>query len=192
MAADIALPSLSDAADVGEAELQDPLPWDRVPPSDFTREDHVSAFLNELRARSAARVAGDKDFAYLREDIAQFKKSLATKTVDLNEADRRRETEEAKARAEVRKQERAARKESQPTTYEITLENADAQVCPRRQRRQVCRRPNCRSPSLTILRRPGPAFRSVIQSFASLSASWLITWRCCTAPPHWPWQRIDG
>jgi GTPase involved in cell partitioning and DNA repair len=69
-------------------------------------------------------VAEDKDFAYVREEIAQFKKSLATKTVSLNEADRRHEKEEAKAREEFRSQERATRKESQPTTYEITLKNA--------------------------------------------------------------------
>ncbi|MHB8520019.1 MAG: carboxy terminal-processing peptidase [Limisphaerales bacterium] len=124
VAADIALPSLSDAADVGEAELKDPLPWDRVLPSDFAREDRVSPFLHELRDRSATRVAGDKDFGYLHEDIAQLKKSLATKTVVLNEADRRQEQEEAKAREELRKRERAARKESQPRTYEITLKNA--------------------------------------------------------------------
>jgi carboxyl-terminal processing protease len=125
VAADIALPSLSDAADVGEAELKDPLPWDRVPPSDFAHEDHVSAFEHELQARSAARVAGDKDFAYLGEDIAQFKKSQATKTVSMNEADRRQEKAEARAREEVRKQERVARKKSQPATYAITLKNAD-------------------------------------------------------------------
>jgi hypothetical protein len=124
VASDIALPSLTDAADVGEAELKDPLPWDLVPLSHFTREDHVSSFVHELRARSAERVAGDKDFAYLGPDIAQFKKSIAAKTVDLNEADRRQEKEEAKAREEVRKQERAARKERPPTTYDITLKNA--------------------------------------------------------------------
>jgi carboxyl-terminal processing protease len=124
VAADIALPSLSDAADVGEAELQDPLPWDRVPPSDFTREDQVSPFRHDLRDRSAARMAADEDFAYLREDIAQLKKRLATKTVALNEANRRQEKAEDRAREEARKRERAARKESPPTTYEITLSNA--------------------------------------------------------------------
>ena len=125
VAADIALPSLSDAAEVGETELKDPLPWDHIPPSDFAREDHVSPFRRELRARSAARVAGDPDFAYMREDIAQLKRRLAAKTVSLNEADRRQEKAEAKAREESRSRERAARKESQPTSYEITLKNAD-------------------------------------------------------------------
>jgi hypothetical protein len=75
-------------------------------------------------------VAGDLDFAYLGEDIAQFKKSLAAKTVNMNEADRRREKVEAKAREEVRKQERAARNERPPTTYEITLKNADTPGLP--------------------------------------------------------------
>ena len=130
VAADIALPSLSDAADVGEADLKDPLPWDRVPPSDFTREDQVSPFRHDLRDRSAARVAGDEDFVYLREDIAQLKNRLATKTVALNEANRRQEKEEARSREEARKRERAARKESQPTTYEITLKNADTPGLP--------------------------------------------------------------
>jgi carboxyl-terminal processing protease len=128
--ADIALPSLSDAADVGEAELKDPLPWDRVPSSKFTREDHVSAFRQELQAQSVARVAGSKDFSYLREDIAQLQKSLFTKTADLNEADRRQEKADAKAREEARKQERAASKEIPTTTYEITLKNADASGLP--------------------------------------------------------------
>jgi len=130
VAADITLPSLSDVADVGEAELQDPLPWDRIPSSDYTREDHVSPFVNELRAQSALRVAKDQDFADLREDIAQFKQNLATKTVSLNEAERRRENEAAKAREASRKKELAARKESQPIIYDVTVKNADTPGLP--------------------------------------------------------------
>jgi carboxyl-terminal processing protease len=130
VAADIALPSLSDTVEVGEAELKDPLPWDRVPPSDFAREDHVSPFRQELRARSAARVASAPDFAYLREDIGQLKERLAAKTISLNEAERRQEQAAAKAREEARKRERAARHESQPTSYEITLKNADVPGLP--------------------------------------------------------------
>ncbi len=130
VAADIALPSLSDAADVGESELADPLPWDRIASSAFDREDHVSRFIDRLRNQSATRLAEDKDFDYVREDIAQMKKSLATKTVSLNEADRRREKEATKAREDSRKQERAARQERVPTIYEITLKNAVAPGLP--------------------------------------------------------------
>ena len=93
-------------------------------PTSLARTTSVT-FRQELQARSAARVAGDQDFAYLREDIAQLKQRLAAKTVSLNEADRRQEKAEAKAREEVRKQERAARKDSQPASYDITLKNAN-------------------------------------------------------------------
>ena len=122
--ADIALPSLSDVADVGESKLQDPLPWDLVPPADFVREDHVTPFLKELRARSAARVAGEKDLTYLHEDIAQFKKNLATKTGSLNEVERRLENQADQNRVELRKKELLALGERQPATYDITLEDA--------------------------------------------------------------------
>jgi len=130
VAADITLPSLSDAIDVGETKLKDPLPWDLVPPSDFIREDRVSPFLHELQTRSAARLAEDKNFDYLREDIAQLKKSLAGKTVSLNEADRRRENEADKAREASRKREQAARKDDRTATYDITVNNADTPGLP--------------------------------------------------------------
>ena len=125
VASDIVLPSLSDNVDVGESKLEDPLPWDRVAPAHFAREDHVTPFRQELQARSIARVAEDPDFAYLREDIVQLKKSLATKTVSLNEADRRHEEDQAKARETAENRERSSRKETPPPTYEITLQNAD-------------------------------------------------------------------
>jgi carboxyl-terminal processing protease len=146
VAADIALPSLSDTADVGESELKDPLPWDQVASSEFTREEHVSPFLRDLQTRSAARVAANKDFAYLREDIAELKKNLATKTVDLNETDRRQEKAKAAAREQFRKQELAARKEIQPATYDITLKNADIPGLP------AAESPN--SPLVTKLSQP--------------------------------------
>jgi carboxyl-terminal processing protease len=122
--ADIVLPSLSDEAEVGEAKLQNPLPWDRVPPSDYIREDHITPVLKELCVRSAARVAHDKDFTLLREDIAQFKKNLANQSVSLNETERIRENKIAQTQENLLKQELLALGESQPKTYDITVENA--------------------------------------------------------------------
>jgi carboxyl-terminal processing protease len=124
VAADIALPSLSGASGVGEAELQDPLPWDRVPTSKFTREDRVGRFVAPLGDLSRARVSSSPEFTYLREDIAKLKQNLATKTVSLNEAERRLENANDKAREAARKKERAARKEIEPISYEITVQNA--------------------------------------------------------------------
>ncbi len=122
--ADIVIPSLTGVSGVGEAEMQNPLPWDHIPPSDFIREDHVSPFVAELRAESAARVTKDQDFAVLRQEIAQLKKNLATKTVSLNEAERRRENAADKARDAARNKELAACKEIQPTLYDITVASA--------------------------------------------------------------------
>jgi len=123
--ADIALPSLSEDSGAGEGELAEPLPWDRVPAAEFVREDHVSPVRDELRARSAARVAGDPDFVSLREEIAEIRKSGAAKTVSLNEADRRKEKAQTQAREEFRRRERAARQESPAITYDLTVKNAE-------------------------------------------------------------------
>ena len=119
------LPSLTDVSDIAESAMKDPLPWDAVPAIRHEELDHVQPYLETLRAKSAARLRTAKDFAWLREDVAQMKKNLETKTVSLNEADRRKENEQAQAKTEARKRERLARHETPPTTYEITVQNAD-------------------------------------------------------------------
>ena len=78
----------------------------------------------ELRKHSAERVAADKEFAYLREDIEQFKKHQADKTVSLNGKQRLKEQEEAEARQKARDKERLARLEPPETVYELTLKQA--------------------------------------------------------------------
>ena len=70
-------------------------------------------------------MAKDKDFDYVREDIERYRKSVADKSVSLNEQKRLAEKAADKARVEARKKELAARHEAQPTAYEITLKLAD-------------------------------------------------------------------
>jgi carboxyl-terminal processing protease len=126
----IVLPSTTDFSSVSESAMKDPLPWDAVPVATFTREDRVAPHVDALRQKSAQRIAAAQDFVYLAEDIARLRKSLATKTVSLNEAERRQELAAAKARQAEREKERAARKTQRPTTYEITLKNAAAPGLP--------------------------------------------------------------
>ena len=126
----IVLPSTTDFSAVSESAMKDPLPWDAVPASTYTREDRISQYVEALRQRSAQRIAASKDFAYLAEDIARLKTSLDKKTVSLNEAQRRKEMAEAKARQAEREKERAARKTQSPKTYEITLKNAGSPGLP--------------------------------------------------------------
>jgi hypothetical protein len=56
---------------------------------------------------------------------------VAEKSVSLNEAERRLELAEGKARQAERKQEEQVRAMSLPTTYEITLKNVSAPGLPR-------------------------------------------------------------
>jgi len=124
VASDIVLPSGTDFADVSESSLDDPLPWDSVAPAAYERLNRVAPHLPVLRDASTKRVKADRGFALLLEDIGRLGKSLKEKSVVLNEAERRKELAENKAR---RKEERAARaKETgKPVAFEITLANVD-------------------------------------------------------------------
>jgi carboxyl-terminal processing protease len=122
--ADIVLPSTSDLGEIGESALKDPLPWDTVASARFAKEDRVQPVLEALRAKSEQRVATAKSFAWVRDEIALRKANLATKSVSLNEAERRTEMEQLEARKKSHGQELAAMAGQTPRTYEISLENA--------------------------------------------------------------------
>ncbi len=123
---DIILPSVAnESKDIGESALDNPLPWDTIPRAQYDHFNLVEPYLPELRRRSADRVAADKDFTYVREDIEQFKKHQADKTISLNEKQRLKEQEEAEARQKARDKERLARPDPQEKVYEITLKQAD-------------------------------------------------------------------
>jgi carboxyl-terminal processing protease len=122
---DIVLPSvLNESKDFGEDSLENALPYDTRESSKFEPVNRVAPYLEELRKRSNDRIASDKDFDYIREDITHYKKTQADKTISLNEQTRLREKEEADARQKTRDQERLARKETTEKVYEITLKNA--------------------------------------------------------------------
>lgn len=122
---DIVLPSIwNESEDVGEAALENPLPWDTIKSSKFDRVNLVEPYLPELRKRSTNRIAKDKDYAYVSEDIDIFKKQQADKSVSLNEKQRVKEKEEADARVKARDKERMARAETQEKVFEISLKQA--------------------------------------------------------------------
>jgi carboxyl-terminal processing protease len=83
----------------------------------------VKPYLETLRQRSAQRVASEPRFVHLREDVARLKQNVEGKTVSLNEAERRKELAQAKARKKEREQETASLLKDEPTTYKITLKN---------------------------------------------------------------------
>ncbi len=122
---DLKLPSVINYAEVGEASMEYPLPWDVVSSATFQRWNSVKPFLADLRKRSDRRLVSDKEYAYIREDIELFKKVLADKSVSMNEETRRKEKKETEERAEFRKKERKSRKKSDQKIFEVTLKNAE-------------------------------------------------------------------
>lgn len=122
---DIVLPSVNNFAEVGEGSLDDPLAWDEIASARFEPVNRIQPFLAELGRRAQARVAADRDFAYVREDVEQYQKHKADQTVSLNEEVRRREKQENEARLEARKQERQSRPQPAETVYEIVLKNVN-------------------------------------------------------------------
>ncbi|MGD0259022.1 MAG: carboxy terminal-processing peptidase [Verrucomicrobiota bacterium] len=122
---DIVLPSVAnESKDIGESALENPLPCETIPSANYDHFNLVEPYLPELRKHSAERVAADKEFAYVREDIEQFKKHQADKTISLNEKQRLKEQDEAEARQKARDKERLARQEPPETVYELTLKQA--------------------------------------------------------------------
>jgi carboxyl-terminal processing protease len=121
---DIVLPSLSSRNDAGESSLDNPLPWDTVPPADYEPLNMVRPYLAELRDESARRVASGQEFAFLRAEIVRLKQRLATKTVSLNEAVRREELADFERRKKAHEKVIEALNDSLPVTYEVTLREA--------------------------------------------------------------------
>ena len=122
---DIVLPSVSNYEEVGEAALEYPLAWDEIPSAAYEKLDLIQPVLPELRKRSTERLAIDKDFAYLQEDIATYRKYLAEKSVSLNEEARLKEMKENEEKVQARKKERKARHEPEEKVYELTLKQVD-------------------------------------------------------------------
>ena len=74
---DIVLPTLTDLPEFGEGALKNALPYDEVPPAKYTKwSDSHSLFIDELKIRSAARVAADPEFHYVMEDMERLRKKL--------------------------------------------------------------------------------------------------------------------
>ena len=122
---DIILPSINNHMEVGEGSLDNPLPWDTIPAATYTKVNRIEPLLPELRKRSETRIALDRDFAIIREDIERYKKLVAEKSVSLNEAQRLKEKQENDDRVKARKKELAARPEPPGRVYDITLKNVD-------------------------------------------------------------------
>jgi len=123
---DIVLPSKWNyAKDIGEEAYDTALPWDIIQSARFEKFDYVQSYLPDLLRQSSQRLGTNQEFAYIREDIEQFRKYQALNTVSLNERQRIKEWEEEDARQRSRDKERLARKAPEPVVYDLTLKQVN-------------------------------------------------------------------
>ncbi|REJ86375.1 MAG: tail-specific protease [Planctomycetota bacterium] len=95
---DIVLPSLLDHGDLGEAFLDNALPFDHIDPAPYSQGRLVNPDLvAQLQQRSEQRVAADEEFQDLQDVISRYLERKNRKTISLNEAQARADRE-----AEVR------------------------------------------------------------------------------------------
>ncbi len=84
--ADIELPSLTTHLDVGEADLDYPVAFDKVDAISFGRFDYVNQLLvDQIKDCSERRVAQSEDFQKVTKNVSLYKQQKAKKYITLNE-----------------------------------------------------------------------------------------------------------
>ena len=82
--ADVTLPSVANHGDLGEANAEFAVPFDRVPPAAYRKEDWVDpALIAKIDEHSRARRATSDDWAEVDRKIAQYLKYKDRKRVSL-------------------------------------------------------------------------------------------------------------
>ncbi|NVD97466.1 carboxy terminal-processing peptidase [Massilia sp. BJB1822] len=99
---DIKLPSMADAENFGESSYDNALPYTVIKPAVYIPAGELKEIVPMLDKKHEARVAKDKDFQYLQEEIALVKKQRKENLISLNEAARRKERDQQEARAKLR------------------------------------------------------------------------------------------
>ena len=99
---DIKLPVLSDVENFGESSFSNALPWVSIKPATYVPLGNLKELVDPLQKRHEARIAKDKDFLDLREDIAEVMRIRKENAISLNETVRRKERDAQDARAKAR------------------------------------------------------------------------------------------
>jgi carboxyl-terminal processing protease len=101
---DIKLPSMSDSENFGESSYDNALPWTSIKAVFFIPAGNLKDIVPLLDKKHEARVANDKDFQYLQDDIALVRKLRKENMISLNETVRRKERDAQEARADKREE----------------------------------------------------------------------------------------
>ena len=99
---DIKLPVTSDSESFGESSYDNALPWVSIKAANYVPSGDLKELFAPLQKRHDVRIAKDKDFQYLQEDIAEMRKLRKENAISLNEVVRRKERDTQDARAKLR------------------------------------------------------------------------------------------
>ncbi|PYD21973.1 tail-specific protease, partial [Pseudomonas syringae pv. pisi] len=99
---DIKLPVLTDMDTFGESSYDNALPWAAIKPAQYMPLGDLKELVAPLQKRHEERIANDKDFQFLQEDINEVLKLRKENVISLNEAVRRKERDAQDARSKLR------------------------------------------------------------------------------------------
>ncbi|RYD92132.1 MAG: tail-specific protease, partial [Sphingobacteriales bacterium] len=91
---DISFPSVIPLDKYGEDTEKSALPYDEIPKSTYESVGNFTAILPQLKKQHDQRMSASDSYKYLLQDIADFKKHDAEKSVTLNEKQLKKERDE--------------------------------------------------------------------------------------------------
>ncbi|MEO8384321.1 MAG: carboxy terminal-processing peptidase, partial [Betaproteobacteria bacterium] len=104
---DILFPAVADPTNFGESSFDNALPWVQIKQANYALLGNLKEMFPVLLAMHDARVKTDKDFQYLKEDIAESKLLRQKNQISLNETERRKERDLQEARIKLRDSKKA-------------------------------------------------------------------------------------
>ncbi len=113
---DFSLAATSDAEHFGESSYDNALPWMQIKAADYHTAADRHDILPMLQQRHDLRVAKDKDYQHLLEDLGEFNLRRNKTTISLNEAERRKEKDDLEAKLKSRQKEDGAAPEVEKTS----------------------------------------------------------------------------
>lgn len=106
---DVLFPSAIDHADWGESQEENALPWDSIGQAKYAAFTRTQGLIERVTQQHLARVKQDPEFAYLYQDIDEYKANKDNKTVSLVESERLAEKSEQEQKLLNRANERLRR-----------------------------------------------------------------------------------
>ncbi len=105
---DFSLPATTDAEHFGESSYDNALPWMQIEAAEYHPTTGMRDDLGTLQQRHDQRVAKDKDYQNLLDDLGEYNQRRKKTQISLNEAERRQERDALEAKLKLRKNDEGA------------------------------------------------------------------------------------